>query len=174
MEANIPPEIASTFYAQSTLTARKTFQTWRQVLSTHQNSHLFAVQYHSSHLRSRMLLIWRMRWHKQLKMMKKSRLTDNFVVTRRAWNAMRAKYRDKQREHQLQAFKVQKLRKLFIGTRGSVRSCGDSDVFSSVWVERARRHKECTLFQTRIQHVRFHPDCVITGLSFCRESFDRH
>ncbi|KAK0240195.1 CTLH/CRA C-terminal to lish motif domain-containing protein [Armillaria nabsnona] len=128
-------EIASTFYAQSTLTARKTFQTWRQVLSTHQNSHLFAVQYHSSHLRSRMLLIWRMRWHKQLKMMKKSRLTDNFVVTRRVWNAMRAKYRDKQREHQLQAFKVQKLRKLFI-----------------VWVERARRHKECTLFQTTIQH----------------------
>ncbi|PBK78094.1 hypothetical protein ARMSODRAFT_991560 [Armillaria solidipes] len=128
-------EIASTFYAQSTLTARKTFQTWRQVLSTHQNSHLFAVQYHSSHLRSRMLLIWRIRWHKQLKMMKKSRLTDNFVVTRRAWNAMRAKYHDKQRERQLQAFKVQKLRKLFI-----------------VWVERARRHKECTLFQTTIQH----------------------
>ncbi|KAK0210699.1 CTLH/CRA C-terminal to lish motif domain-containing protein [Desarmillaria ectypa] len=128
-------EIASSFYAQSTLTARETFHTWRQVLSTHQNSHLFAVQYHSSHLRSRMLLIWRIRWHEQLKMMKKSRLMEKFVVMRRAWNTMKAKYHDKQRERQLQAFKVQKLRKLFI-----------------VWAEHARRHKECTLFETRVQH----------------------
>ncbi|KAK0459672.1 uncharacterized protein EV420DRAFT_1537125 [Desarmillaria tabescens] len=128
-------EIASSFYAQSTLTARKTFHTWRQVLSTHQNSHLFAVQYDSSHLCSRMLLIWRIRWHEQLKMMKKSRLMEKFFVMRRAWNIMKVKHHDKQRERQLQAFKVQKLRKLFI-----------------VWAEHARRHKECTLFETRVRH----------------------
>ncbi|KAK0197165.1 hypothetical protein F5146DRAFT_1099463 [Armillaria mellea] len=109
-------EIASTFYARSTLTTRKTFHTWRQVLSTHQNSHLFAVQYHSSHLRSQMLLIWRIRWHKQLKMMKKSRLTDNFVVTRPKRTPA-----------------------------SSVQSRKTSKIIS-------RRHKECTLFQTRVQH----------------------
>ena len=61
---------------------------WHQVYSTHQNAQAFAAHYHSSQLRYKMLLVWRLQLRTKLKQVKLAKTMEKFFVTRSAWQGL--------------------------------------------------------------------------------------
>ena len=90
-------------------------QRWYQVLGTHQNATIFAVNYNEAQLRAKAFLAWRLRLRSTLQSLRVARLADRFFVTRRAWRLWLKKMDERKRQERLKAWNIARVRKAFNG-----------------------------------------------------------
>ncbi|KAJ7582773.1 hypothetical protein C8J56DRAFT_955676 [Mycena floridula] len=86
---------------------------WRDVLSTHQNAHSFALVHYHSRLNYRMLRRWQDQFISHLKKMRKARKAEQFLRLRRAWTTIKARLNERRRERLLAQFEARSLAKVF-------------------------------------------------------------
>lgn len=77
------------------------FRRWHDVYITHGNAHTFAAHYHTSQLKRKVILSWRIRLRQNLKLYKLSLRADEIFILRRGWKiwigAKKAKIMDRLR-----------------------------------------------------------------------------
>lgn len=95
--------------------AARMVQRWYQVLGTHQNATIFAVNYNEAQLRAKAFLAWRLRLRSTLQSLRVARLADRFFVTRRAWRLWLKKMDERKRQERLKAWNIARVRKAFNG-----------------------------------------------------------
>ena len=95
--------------------ASKMVQRWYQVLGTHQNAAIFAVNYDEARLRAKILLLWRLRFRSNLQSLKVARWADRFFATRRAWRLWLEKMDERKRLDRFKAWNVARVRRAFNG-----------------------------------------------------------
>jgi protein SFI1 len=90
-------------------------QRWYQVLGTHQNATIFAVNYDKAQLRAKALLVWRLRLRSTLQSVKVARWADRFFATRRAWKLWQKKMEERKRLERFKAWNIARVRRAFNG-----------------------------------------------------------
>ncbi|KAE9406353.1 hypothetical protein BT96DRAFT_987496 [Gymnopus androsaceus JB14] len=114
--------------------AKIAFHSWRQVLSAQQSAQLLAMQKHSVWVYRRTLLQWRLNLHKQLKMAKKARLAEKYLVLRRSWNLLKEKYCERIADKKRRASEQLMVKNLF-----------------QVWLQRSQKLRHTRLAEEVIQ-----------------------
>lgn len=94
-------------------------QRWYQVLGSHQNATIFAVNYNEAQLRAKTLLAWRLRLREIHQTLRVARLADGFFATRRAWRLWLKKMEEKKRLERFKAWNIARVRKAFNGKYNS-------------------------------------------------------
>ena len=90
-------------------------QKWYQVLGSHQNANVFAVNYNEAQLRAKMLLAWRLRLRSTLQSLRVARLAGKFFATRRAWRLWLNKMEERKRLERFKAWNIVRVRRAFNG-----------------------------------------------------------
>ncbi|KJA20236.1 hypothetical protein HYPSUDRAFT_1092898 [Hypholoma sublateritium FD-334 SS-4] len=85
---------------------------WRQVLTTHRNAHQYAVDFNATHLRSRALLLWRLRLRDSHQSAKVARWANRFFATRKAWKVWLTAMEEGKRQEKLRQWDISKSRKI--------------------------------------------------------------
>jgi len=88
-------------------------ETWKRALSTHRNSHAFAVQYYSSRLSAQMVHNWKNAFLNHLRLMKQGRVVEKYLILRRTWNTLKEKLAEGRRAKLLRKFETNKLQQVF-------------------------------------------------------------
>ena len=99
----------------SSALATSALRRWHQVHTSHQNSLAFAVHYHSSQLRFRMLTAWRLQLRAKLKRVRHAKQLEKHFIVRNAWHKWIAKVQERKRERKLVEFEQKIAAKYFRG-----------------------------------------------------------
>lgn len=100
---------------ESSALAVSALRRWQQVRTTHQNAQVFAVHYHDTQLRYKMLLNWRLQLRAKLKLAKQGRALEKFFVMRHALHRWQEKVAQAKRERKLKEFETKLAAKYFHG-----------------------------------------------------------
>jgi protein SFI1 len=92
---------------------------WYQVLGSHQNATIFAVNYNEAQLRAKTFLSWRLRLRSTLQSLRVARLADRFFATRRAWRLWLKKLEERKRLERFKAWNIARVRRAFSGKYNS-------------------------------------------------------
>ncbi|KAG7092302.1 hypothetical protein E1B28_008664 [Marasmius oreades] len=106
-------------------TSKMAFQRWREVHASHLRSQAFVAQFNKAQLVRRMILRWRVALFKRLKMVKKARMAERYLLLRRFWATMKQKYREKIRLAKLQECERNKVK-----------------IFFDIWLHRSRKQRQ--------------------------------
>ena len=99
----------------SSALATSALQRWHRVHTSHQNSHAFAVHYHSSQLRFRMLVAWRLALRAKLKMARQAKSAEKRFIVRSAWAKWIEKAKERGRVKKLKEFETRLIAKYLKG-----------------------------------------------------------
>jgi len=102
--------------------ASRMVQRWYQVLISHQNATIFAVNYNEEQLRAKTLLAWRLRLRSTLQSLRVARLADRFFATRRAWRLWLQKMEERKRLERFKAWDIARVRRAFNGKYNAMHS----------------------------------------------------
>ncbi|KIP09496.1 hypothetical protein PHLGIDRAFT_116291 [Phlebiopsis gigantea 11061_1 CR5-6] len=97
----------------SSALATTALRRWHQVYTTHQNAQAFAAHYHSSHLRYKILLTWRLQLRVKLKQVKAAKTTEKMFITRSAWQKWLEKMKQSKIEKKLKDFEQRRAARYF-------------------------------------------------------------
>lgn len=107
-------DVAVAFFLHSkTGVAASSLQRWRQSYASHQNAKSFAVQYHSTQLRYKMVLLWRIHLRENLRLTRMARVACQFFVTRHTWKAWGNALKARARERYVKDMEKRRLEKIF-------------------------------------------------------------
>ncbi|KAJ4488143.1 hypothetical protein J3R30DRAFT_3695788 [Lentinula aciculospora] len=108
------PDLALHFCTRLNSSSAKTaLSSWRRLLTSHQNTHSLAVRYHCNCVVRHALLQWRLQLHAILKLAKKARIAEKFLVLHKSWNHVKEKYHEQVLTRKFQAYEKSKVKKIF-------------------------------------------------------------
>lgn len=107
---------ALNFVAQSdSQLASRMVQRWYQVLGSHQNATIFAVNYNETQLRAKTLLAWRLRLRSTSQSLRVAQLASRYFASRRAWRLWLKKMEERKRLERFKAWNIARVRRAFSG-----------------------------------------------------------
>lgn len=73
------------------------------------------MEFHATHLRAKMLFLWRLRLRDVYQSAKVARWANRFFETRRAWKIWIAAMEERKRQERLKQWNISRVRKVFDG-----------------------------------------------------------
>src|SRR4051794_4434881 len=101
LKPNVPDRAVAFSTRSNSYSVLAALRVWRGAYTTHENARAFALQYHSTHLQFKLLLVWRIRLRAKLKLAKRARMVEKALITRKTWTRWRDILKEHRRERTL-------------------------------------------------------------------------